>query len=202
MGVYLFPWAHPRVCGEDADRHRRRPGWRGSPPRMRGRHLVGGVRRDAVGLTPAYAGKTSPVGAATGMSGAHPRVCGEDLIASGIAAISPGSPPRMRGRPLRVSGPLGRDGLTPAYAGKTRRSPTATMSWTAHPRVCGEDAAAMTELVKGGGSPPRMRGRRRLHGRKTAAPRLTPAYAGKTTSDGDAVTSIRAHPRVCGEDHV
>ena len=55
---WFEPRAHPRVCGED---------WKdgypidtgdGSPPRMRGRHVLGDGDGAAVGLTPAYAGKT------------------------------------------------------------------------------------------------------------------------------------------------
>ena len=49
---------HPRVCGEkfprsDTGRHRR-----GSPPRMRGKAVPSGASSIAVGITPAYAGKS------------------------------------------------------------------------------------------------------------------------------------------------
>ena len=51
------PWDHPRVCGEKA------PGpvavgvLTGSPPRMRGKAHDIEVLKDALRITPAYAGK-------------------------------------------------------------------------------------------------------------------------------------------------
>ena len=51
---------HPRVCGKDDDDWVLHSWARGSPPRMRERHMsvtVDGANR---GITPAYAGKTPP----------------------------------------------------------------------------------------------------------------------------------------------
>ena len=192
--------AHPRVCGED--RIRRRPGANqmGSPPRMRGRRLHQFVHEASGRLTPAYAGKTEVVVVGGGNPGAHPRVCGEDSCDSSSTGRAPGSPPRMRGRPCSARGEGSAIGLTPAYAGKTLRAARRPSHSTAHPRVCGED---FTVGLKGGGglgSPPRMRGRRHDDLTRRPQARLTPAYAGKTQPEDDTHVSLRAHPRVCGED--
>ena len=49
---------HPRVCGENRRRKAIRCVKPGSPPRMRGKHLVVGEKLRQTGITPAYAGKT------------------------------------------------------------------------------------------------------------------------------------------------
>ena len=68
---------HPRVCGEKtADEIAKAAFW-GSPPRMRGKDIR---RRDHLrchGITPAYAGKSSPKCGKRDAAWDHPRVCGE-----------------------------------------------------------------------------------------------------------------------------
>ena len=91
--------AHPRVCGEDAQRQPGHAGDLGSPPRMRGRPRQPHHHRSSPGLTPAYAGKTRSGSRDSGTRRAHPRVCGEDRPILHWTATDVGSPPRMRGRP-------------------------------------------------------------------------------------------------------
>ena len=131
--------AHPRVCGEDKTETGRRIWAQGSPPRMRGRPTPRAAVEPADGLTPAYAGKTSPARPMIVGTWAHPRVCGEDPRLVRTWRSSVGSPPRMRGR--RPLGPNRRrlPGLTPAYAGKTEVLGFHVSVLSAHPRVCGED---------------------------------------------------------------
>ena len=89
---------HPRVCGEKMVSmipHRRS---RGSPPRMRGKAHYQCRRTDCQRITPAYAGKSSELMQKFGMSGDHPRVCGEKLKTPCWIAPNVGSPPRMRGK--------------------------------------------------------------------------------------------------------
>ena len=95
---------------------------------------------------------------------------------------------------------MGLIGLTPAYAGKTMsRARLGERRW-AHPRVCGEDDGFTLTAEHDEGSPPRMRGRRRHLLDVDDIDRLTPAYAGKTTTWNSARADSRAHPRACGED--
>ena len=91
---------HPRVCGEKTWV----PGWIavvvGSPPRMRGKVLAALMPTNALGITPAYAGKRCGARLAAGHRGDHPRVCGEKADAVPLSPLVRGSPPRMRGKVL------------------------------------------------------------------------------------------------------
>ncbi len=49
-------------------------------------------------ITPAYAGKRSPIAAAGAMVSDHPRVCGEKLAVRLSSVGVVGLPPRMRGK--------------------------------------------------------------------------------------------------------
>ena len=151
------------------------------------------------GITPAYAGKrTSPLHEPS-MRRDHPRVCGEKLfVFAGVAAV-PGSPPHVRGKGQGQGDGCDHQGITPAYAGKSR-FPSSTAPYRRdHPRVCGEKYNYGMANKQAGGSPPRMRGKGK--NRKTTLPhdRITPAYAGKSTVQIHNVRQVRDHPRVCGE---
>ena len=69
---------HPRVCGEESQLRCAAASCEGSPPRMRGRVPLLIMQRSGVRITPAYAGKSSEPTQRSGMSGDHPRVCGEE----------------------------------------------------------------------------------------------------------------------------
>ena len=73
---------------------------------------------NAVGITPACAGKSAAQSLDRLCAGDHPRVCGEKLSRWVYALSSQGSPPRMRG--------------------KERLLPEKHTSSVDHPRVCGE----------------------------------------------------------------
>ena len=68
----------------------------------------------------------------------HPRICGEKIVVNEKVADRTGSPPHMRGKGMLqvlISEPLG---ITPAYAGKRKRTATAKKASGDHPRICGE----------------------------------------------------------------
>ena len=90
-----------------------------------------------------------------------------------------GSPPRVRGEVLSSFLDSFALGITPACAGRRRRYPLCFARDEDHPRVCGEKKTLETNVVKGKGSPPRVRGE---------AFRI--AYSG---------SRCRITPRVCGE---
>ena len=70
--------AHPRAYGENADLVLNHAGTWGSSPRIRGK-LADALTEDTTsGLIPAHTGKTPPVQADLGRSGAHPRAYGEN----------------------------------------------------------------------------------------------------------------------------
>ena len=129
---------HPRVCGEKWMTSRRATLSTGSPPRMRGKGcaFTGGI--GGFGITPAYAGKRRCQGRFRKIYKDHPRVCGEKCVYRAAQHRGLGSPPRMRGKvPVFAGGNLAR-GITPAYAGKSRKAHFAAADSGDHPRVCGE----------------------------------------------------------------
>ena len=105
----------------------------------------------------------------------------------------------MRGKDTNDANTGATVGITPAYAGKSCRSPQgAGRAWD-HPRVCGEKMMATAEAKAMEGSPPRMRGKVVADcGPKNTA-RITPAYAGKSLILINAIRSPPDHLRVCGE---
>ena len=111
---------HPRVCGEKKRLSTCAQQAEGSPPRMRGKAIRHETGKGRQRITPAYAGKRLSMEHLCFVLRDHPRVCGEkhDSITNGYS--NPGSPPRMRGKGGRCSVRSVRNGITPAYAGKSR----------------------------------------------------------------------------------
>ena len=110
-----------------------------------------------------------------------------------------GSPPRVRGKQaLQETGEI-RTGITPACAGKTPRACVEYVRSRDHPRVCGENPARLHRSERRGGSPPRVRGKRRGHPQGGRRVGITPACAGKTIQPLIALPGRGDHPRVCGE---
>ena len=170
---------HPRVCGEKVSGGNRHQEGLGSPPRMRGK-VISSLQCDFLsGITPACAGKRKRSRLQRSGTGDHPRVCGEKMCIQCSKSIPQGSPPRMRGKGVRLFQRLGVGGITPACAGKSavvrrnRRKPED------HPRVCGEKSMMVPHTLTLLGSPPRMRG--------------------KVTCTTMSTTTTGDHPRVCGE---
>ena len=126
------------MCGEKhsvSALHSRRIG---SPPRVRGKVQACIYDAGVLGITPACAGKRI-IGLTEGMTEKdHPRVCGEKHALQICNVCELGSPPRVRGKVIRLIVDDGLTRITPAYAGK--RAVFRVWKGTArdHPRVCGE----------------------------------------------------------------
>ena len=105
----------------------------------------------------------------------------------------------MRGKRREHIQHNGCDGLIPAYAGKTSKFIFSHFKSRAHPRVCGENQVNVASTVVGVGSSPRMRGKLHVLPAPCKCQRLIPAYAGKTPLTARNPPTMRAHPRVCGE---
>ena len=116
-------WDHPRVCGEKVGPVGCVSGWLGSPPRMRGKGRPGRLRVWLARITPAYAGKSSLACCPWRLHRDHPRVCGEKHRPSKTQSRPAGSPPRMRGKVVRLCMATGLRRITPAYAGKSVATP-------------------------------------------------------------------------------
>ena len=133
------------------------------------------------------------------MSGAHPRVCGENSRVSTLHPRATGSSPRVRGKLILVGRTVKIRGLIPACAGKTSEAPRCSRSIRAHPRVCGENNLTVCPHTTPPGSSPRVRGKLLVSVLFAAYNRLIPACAGKTYTLSSPAGSLSAHPRVCGE---
>ena len=166
---------------------------------MRGKEDVKTGFMAPTGITPAYAGKSPVRRVWRSTSGDHPRVCGEKPPGL-VFRLSPrGSPPRMRGKGgYDGSADVG-TGITPAYAGKSFSSAVQNGGSGDHPRVCGEKFSHSFQGLRCQGSPPRMRGKVRIHITQSFHRGITPAYAGKRCPWGSPRWLVWDHPRVCGE---
>ena len=192
--------AHPRACGENFAAATGDLIERGSSPRVRGKPCLVELELRDRGLIPARAGKTCDVSAGGMGIPAHPRACGENLLALLLDASSAGSSPRVRGKPRQTHPHPGGPRLIPARAGKTTISPSPrTPSW-AHPRACGENPSGSAKASATSGSSPRVRGKPRRDGGDQPPPGLIPARAGKTITIGAPLTLIwGSSPRVRGK---
>ena len=174
----------------------------GSPPRGRGKAAGASVGRLVVGITPAWAGKryTSTVSMVACWD--HPRVGGEKLFDNGTGQGAQGSPPRGRGKVTRRKRTRTKAGITPAWAGKSHAVHSPSHGAGDHPRVGGEKTTDHPQGQAPGGSPPRGRGKVPGSASGHPAPRITPAWAGKSAALPSAPSGQRDHPRMGGEKFV
>ena len=105
----------------------------------------------------------------------------------------------MRGKVPLTKSPISRTRITPAYAGKSCVDNLTGLPVEDHPRICGEKLRDLLGMVTVGGSPPHMRGKAGLQLHHQHQPRITPAYAGKSTLSKKAKQNRPDHPRICGE---
>ena len=89
---------HPRLCGEKSLRHLMHRKFQGSPPPMRGKATSFTNFSNFIGITPAYAGKSSHYHSHRCNSRDHPRLCGEKCIFFEVVRPTGKSPPPMRGK--------------------------------------------------------------------------------------------------------
>ena len=107
-----------RVCGEKPMAGDARGVCGGSPPRVRGKAALATPEAVPAGITPACAGKSTPVEQAVPAWEDHPRVCGEKQMPIVKSSFELGSPPRVRGKVALITILSSRLRITPACAGK------------------------------------------------------------------------------------
>ena len=133
---------HPRLCGEKtenrqtpaaqtgspppmrgkaATRQQRKVKKIGSPPPMRGKGKYKSLGTMGYGITPAYAGKRIKYRSLSYCTRDHPRLCGEKRMYTLLDLLPWGSPPPMRGKDHAGKHVALDIGITPAYAGKSKR---------------------------------------------------------------------------------
>ena len=116
-----FRQDHPRLCGEKLPSFSACAFRSGSPPPMRGKVSVGIIVKQAVGITPAYAGKRQIQLFVCCCNKDHPRLCGEKRNDLAGFFSNQGSPPPMRGKVKPKAEYFDELGITPAYAGKSEK---------------------------------------------------------------------------------
>ena len=152
----------------------------GSPPRMRGKHFSDFFTLYYSGITPAGAGKTFILPRQATRHRDHPRRCGENPRCGGFLAYCLGSPPQVRGKlASRLLAPACVR-ITPAGAGKTALTTSASAGAWDHPRRCGENTGLSATKATKAGSPPQVRGKLFNLLSIIRKNRITPAGAGKT----------------------
>ncbi len=129
---------HPRMGGEKLLAMKSRATFWGSPPRRRGKVWVKPVIGRRRGITPAWAGKRRDRQRQGSPLWDHPRVGGEKITSSCVPASRSGSPPRGRGKELRLVDHGLQHRITPAWAGKSFAVSSSARCARDHPRMGGE----------------------------------------------------------------
>ena len=150
-------------------------------------------------LIPAHAGKTSSEPLSLASRPAHPHSRRENRPMTIVRPIHTGSSPLTRGKHARDVGGAFLQGLIPAHAGKTARSPCALAQHEAHPRSRGENRSRVDLVRQPCGSSPLTRGKLRSPRPAPTQMGLIPAHAGKTRRSLGSLRTGWAHPRSRGE---
>ena len=129
----------------------------------------------------------------------HPRACGEQRIVACCSLSCNGSSPRVRGTAAAVRGPLVVRRFIPARAGNRFVTNSGPMTFTVHPRACGEQPLTCTASPPNSGSSPRVRGTVREAMVILGDGRFIPARAGNRPDNASIPENEPVHPRACGE---
>ncbi len=173
----------------------------GSSPRARGTGRLLPVPCCSSRFIPACAGNRFSEELGTQASTVHPRVRGEQERGIDRVFAGCGSSPRARGtdrQNRRNHMPLR---FIPACAGNSFDLTNPTHWMPVHPRVRGEQIAAMRAFVASRGSSPRARGTVARGMRAREVHRFIPACAGNRISLTSPATPVTVHPRVRGEQY-
>ena len=166
---------------------------------MRGKAVLPDAVIPAIGITPAYAGKSGNFRRLQGSDKDHPRLCGEKRMIDLSVSCVRGSPPPMRGKGFLPPEHRSSCRITPAYAGKSILLCRSYAIHKDHPRLCGEKFQHLLGTIFQQGSPPPMRGKAFVLIVQNVVHRITPAYAGKRPPTAATKPEPRDHPRLCGE---
>ena len=170
---------HPRMCGEHVRRQ--------------------SVRQLLTGIIPACAGSTHTHRLHDQPRRNHPRMCGEHDVRPDRRQSQAGTSPHLRGaREGDLRPPLS-VGIIPACAGSTGLHAIRGCSLRDHPRMCGEHTTDDSFNLDHMGSSPHVRGAHCETCPSVFETGIIPACAGSPHSKPTTRSSIRDHPRMCGE---
>ncbi len=171
----------------------------GSAPRVRGTLAVMGWLVVDGRFSPARAGNTQNIAAATFFGPVQPRACGEHVFLGRLALTNDGSAPRVRGTPVMAKAHACAARFSPARAGNTARFLFRVQLLAVQPRACGEHRPCHRNSGRAVGSAPRVRGTRLAAAVHLIAQRFSPARAGNTCAGCYAIVDRTVQPRACGE---
>ena len=189
---------HPRACGANRRRSSTSKALPGSSPRMRGKLHAAEAHTRACRIIPAHAGQTISNRAMANDHTDHPRACGANPVDTRASSPSPGSSPRMRGKPGARFWQSVRHRIIPAHAGQTQSLAIFRRDTPDHPRACGANYVGADYRLVSAGSSPRMRGKLQQGQRHSERVRIIPAHAGQTAAYALWVRRAADHPRACG----
>ena len=152
----------------------------GSPPHARGAVVHYEPLPLVRGITPACAGSSGIEINFSKASWDHPRMRGEQTIATHRKSVTTGSPPHARGAVHRPRCERGTLGITPACAGSSVPSVKPIRSTRDHPRIRGEQSIERPGRQMDLGSPPHTRGAGSINTKECFHRGITPAYAGSS----------------------
>ena len=141
------------------------------------------MARAVRGLIPTHAGKTLIVRQAWEQHKAHPHSRGENAASDAIQFDLEGSSPLTRGKRSVLTSYVGRVGLIPTHAGKTRAKCNSSNPARAHPHSRGENDGGQARGCLYQGSSPLTRGKRGSLARFLDGRGLIPTHAGKTLTE-------------------
>lgn len=173
-----------------------------SSPRVRGAVPAEPRRHPEAGIIPACAGSRKRFTSCQTHRRNHPRVCGEQVMASSCLASLLGSSPRMRGAGSSCDGVANSSGssphvrgaaqllrqgphvpgIIPACAGSRNSPRLDARGFRDHPRAGGEQAFSKENIDFGAGSSPRMRGAGMAPHTALRHAGIIPAHAGSSLS--------------------
>ena len=185
--------------GEKSICTKRQRAEQGSPPHGRGKVSIPVSGVSSIGITPAWAGKSSFPLAVLSDSGDHPRMGGEKGVPNLKVNRMPGSPPHGRGKVALAHVTALALGITPAWAGKSRKCTPSQPAGQDHPRMGGEKFSVVGGGLFYTGSPPHGRGKVTWRYKIMRNARITPAWAGKSQQLIGACSLRKDHPRMGGE---
>ena len=190
---------HPRMCGEHCCTCALMPAIVGSSPHVRGALSDQEGTYQAIGIIPACAGSTAPHGRTARPKRDHPRMCGEHSFNIHQFAGEQGSSPHVRGARSGGSSVSLLMGIIPACAGSTKGAFGIQGRHWDHPRMCGEHALNEMKIPREVGSSPHVRGARGSCVVPERVGGIIPACAGSTKGSMTVKSTLRDHPRMCGE---
>ena len=187
------------MCGEHCCTCALMPAIVGSSPHVRGAPITKATVPMMNGIIPACAGSTfRPRGHVSGYRD-HPRMCGEHRTSWPNCEAKAGSSPYVRGARSGGSSVSLLMGIIPACAGSTKGAFGIQGRHWDHPRMCGEHALNEMKIPREVGSSPHVRGARGSCVVPERVGGIIPACAGSTKGSMTVKSTLRDHPRMCGE---